>query len=312
MASLNPVPQSSNKVRTLAVDDDRTMRMLLQMQLEELGHDVITASDGKEAWSTIQKEKDHLDIVVIDREMPQMNGLEVVALMKNDPSLKHIPVIMQTGYDSADQIREGIDAGVFYYLTKPIDEDVLSSVLTAAERETSQQKTLNEELAHHKASFNLICNCKFEFSTLAEAEGLASFLANCFPEPLRVATGLAALLTNAVEHGNLEIGYDRKSELIRNNTWRKNIEQLLKKPENKDKIVEVQFRKNSEGYHVKILDCGKGFAWSRFLQIDPTRATDNHGRGIAQASAISFDRIQYNEVGNEVSVFVSNEAELDW
>ena len=302
----------NNKMRTLAVDDDRTMRMMLQMQLEELGHEVITACDGKDAWETVQREKNNLDIVVIDREMPEMNGLEVVALMKNDQTLKNIPVIMQTGYDSADQIKEGIDAGVFYYLTKPIDEDVLTSVLSAAEREILQQKTLNQELEHHKASFNLITNCRFEFKTLQEAQGLASFLANCFPEPHRVVSGLAALLTNAVEHGNLNIGYDRKSELIRNNTWREDIARLLEQPENQNKVVEVQFRKNSEGFYVKITDSGNGFDWSRFMQIDPTRATDNHGRGIAQAGAVSFDRIQYNDTGNEVTAFVGTEKDLDW
>ena len=102
-------------VRALAVDDDRTMRMILQTQLEDLGHDVLTANDGNAAWEVMLQERDRLDVVLLDREMPEMNGLEVVAKMKKDPVLSNIPVIMQTGSDSPEQIREGIDAGVFYY-----------------------------------------------------------------------------------------------------------------------------------------------------------------------------------------------------
>ena len=63
---------------------------------------------------------------------------------------------------------------------------------------------------------------------------------------------------------------------------------------------------------MKIIDTGKGFQWRKYMEIDPARAQDNHGRGIAQANAVSFDQLEYNDIGNEVTAFVSNEAELDW
>ncbi len=303
---------SSLVVRTLAVDDDRSMRMMLQIQLEDLGHQVQTACDGREAWECIQREGDNIDVVVIDREMPEMDGLEVVSLMKADPRLKNIPVIMQTGYDSADQIKTGIDAGVYYYLTKPIDEDVLSSVLSAAVREARQQKTLNKELKHHRSSFNLLQDCRFRVQTLSEVEDLSSFLANCFPDPSRVAPGLASLLVNALEHGNLGIGFDLKTKLIETGTWRVEIERRLEIKENRDKFINVQFRRKAQGCSVKVTDCGPGFSWRQYMTIDPARAQNNHGRGIAQAAAISFDQVEFNDMGNEVVGFCGYEPDIEW
>lgn len=57
---------------------------------------------------------------------------------------------------------------------------------------------------------------------------------------------------------------------------------------------------------------GEGFNWKKYLDIDPSRATDNHGRGIAQARAISFDEITFNTKGNKVTAIVRNEEEIEW
>lgn len=302
----------SSVINTLAVDDDRSMRMMLQTQLEDLGHNVSTAEDGKTAWEELRKNGSNIDLVVIDREMPGMNGLEVVSLMKNDPVLKNIPVIMQTGSDKAEQIREGIDAGVYYYLTKPIDEDILASVISAAVRNVNQQKLLNKELKHHKSSFNLITQCKFVLRTVPEAEDLACFLANCYPNPEKVVTGIAELLINSVEHGNLSVGFDEKTWLLKNGTWRDEVIKRVDYPENKEKYVEAVYKRQQDGFYLKIKDCGGGFDWRKFIKVDPSRAQENHGRGIAQAYSMSFDKISYNDLGNEVVAFVNNESDIDW
>jgi len=301
-----------NRIRTLAVDDDKTMRMILQSQLENLGHEVLTACDGKEAWEILQKEKRNIDVVLLDREMPEMNGLEVVALMHKDPALKDIPIIMQTGSDRPEQIKQGIDAGIYYYLTKPIDENILESVLSAAVREVRQKKVLSSELKQHKVSFNLIETCKFSYRTLPEAESLACFIANFYDNAERMVSGLAELLINAVEHGNLGIGYTEKTWLIKAGSWREEIIKRADLPEHKNKTVKVIVWKKEDGTYVRISDEGSGFEWQKYLQIDPSRSQDNHGRGIAQANATSFSSIEFNNVGNEVTAYVNNEPELDW
>lgn len=299
-------------INTLAVDDDRSMRMMLQTQLEDLGHTVCTADDGQSAWEILCQKGQSIDLVVIDREMPGINGLEVVSMMQSDAQLKNIPVIMQTGSDKPEQIKEGIDAGVYYYLTKPIDEEILASVISAAVRNVSHQKLLNKELKQHKSSFNMITDCKFTLKTVGEAEDIACFLANCYPNPEKVVTGIAELLINGVEHGNLGVGFDDKTFLLKSGTWREEVTRRSEYPEHRDKFVDVTYQKSEDGYHLKIKDCGAGFDWKRYITVDPSRAQENHGRGIAQANSISFDKVTYNDIGNEVCAFLGNESELDW
>lgn len=307
-----PPAAEDKKVRVLVVDDDRIMRTIIQRQIEDLDHDVDTAVNGKEAMEILNRDKAAFDIIVLDREMPEMNGLEVVARMKVDADLRKIPIIMATGSSRPEDIKKGIDAGVFYYLTKPIDEAVLKSVFISAVREVETQKVLKSELKKHKTSFNLIHTAIFELRTITEAEDLSAFIANCFPDPERVITGLAELIVNAVEHGNLEISYEEKSDLIERGVWREEIDKRTDMPENREKKVQVTFRRNEDGLYVKIEDEGQGFDWRRFMEIDPARAAHNHGRGIAQANAVSFDELKYNTAGNVVTAIVREEEELEW
>ena len=73
--------------------------------------------------------------------------------------------------------------------------------------------------------------------------------------------------------------------------------------EYKNKFVEVIFNKEDKKYSIKVTDQGSGFAWQKFIAVDPARALDNHGRGIARANMI-FDSLQYNKQGNQVIAIV--------
>lgn len=293
-------PTRHPKTLILAVNDDRRTLLLLEQQLIEKGHDVITARDGYEAITFLHARSEEIDVVVLDREMPGMDGLSVVRLMKKDDRLRHIPVIMQTGSDRAQEIREGINAGVFYYLTQPLENDVLESVLAAALRDMAQERELRRQISHQRDGFRMIENCRFRLSTLDEAESLAVFLASAYPDPHRAVVGLLELLVNAIEHGNVGVGYAAKTTLVGNGTWREEVMRRTKLPEHAEKAVEVMLQTTPQSVLVQITDQGNGFDWQRYLAMDPARATDNHGRGIAQANLHCFDALRYNEKGNQV------------
>ncbi len=296
----------------LIVDDDILSTSFIESQITDMGHSVIKAENGQQALILMGEHGEDIDIVLMDREMPIMDGITTVRKMKEMPELEDLPVVMVTGADGLNEMREGLEVGVFHYLVKPVEEEMLQSVLTAAMRKSKQSKTLASELSQHRTSFQLIQNCKFQFKTLDEAEGLSAFIANCFPDPMRVLSGLGELLVNAVEHGNLGIGYERKGELIDAGIWRAEIEQLQALPENQSKFVEVAISHKNEGTYVVIVDQGEGFDWRRYMQIDPGRAGDNHGRGIVQAKTISFDKLSFNQKGNKVVAFLSKEKKLSW
>jgi CheY-like chemotaxis protein len=294
------------RTRILAVDDSPPSLMLLKSLLSQNeDYEISTAVNGREALDLLHARAGAVDIVLIDRMMPEMDGLAVCAAMKADGRLRYIPVIMQTAADRPEEISEGIRAGVFYYLTKPLNGETLLSVVGAAARQVKLFRQLRSEMSQWKVSFGLVQSLHCTFQTIEEGESLATFLANFFPKPDLALTGISELLINAVEHGNLGIDYDDKGRLVQENAWRQEVARRLSDPLYRDRKVEVMFERRENGCSIRISDEGDGFEWRRYLNVDPSRATDNHGRGIAMANMLCFDSLEFNEKGNQVTGFVA-------
>ena len=106
--------------RILVVDDEANIRELLSQEFTEAGYQVATAANGREAIAKVRAQRP--DLVVLDVMMPEMNGFDVAAVLKNDPATLDIPIVIL----SIVQDRErGFRLGVDRYLTKPIDTDLL-------------------------------------------------------------------------------------------------------------------------------------------------------------------------------------------
>ena len=100
----------------LVVDDDPNIRSLLQQELTEAGYAVRLAEDGRKALALIREETPGL--VILDVMMPEMNGFDVAAVLKNDPATMDIPIIILSIVEDKER---GFRLGVDRYLTKPID-----------------------------------------------------------------------------------------------------------------------------------------------------------------------------------------------
>lgn len=304
--------ENSKGANVLIVEDDPVAMEFLEAQIAPSGHTMFSAVNGQEALTFLEKHSNVIDLILMDREMPVMDGLTTVKEIKASPKIRNTPIVMVTGADTTDEMQQGLEAGVFYYLTKPVDEKILHSVLSAALRESQQQQTLESELGKHRTSFNLIESCRFQFSSIEQAKSLSAFIANCFPNPKRALAGIGELLINAVEHGTLGVGYEAKTTLIDNGTWQQEILKRQSLPENANKYVTAIIAKKDDGVYVSIEDMGDGFNWQQYLNIDPARAGDNHGRGIAQARMTSFDKLTFNDKGNKVVAFMGTNTGLDW
>lgn len=105
--------------KILAVDDEKHIVRLVQVNLERAGYEVVTANDGKEALQKVQEEKP--DLVVLDVMMPYMDGFEVLQNLRRNPSTREIPVIMLTAKAQDADVFKGWQSGVDCYLTKPFN-----------------------------------------------------------------------------------------------------------------------------------------------------------------------------------------------
>jgi len=300
----------SNQPSLLLVDDDPVNLEILVEHLEEAGYHTVTASHGEEACDILQLGTIPFQAVLLDRMMPGMDGMAVLAKMKSHGSLKILPVIMQTAASSSEEIREGIEAGVFYYLTKPFSKEVVLAIVQAAVRDFTKYQSIQSELSEQTKIFHCLDSAQFHFQTLDEARTLALLLAQACPEPDRAAMGLTDLLVNAVEHGNLHITYDEKTRLQDTEEWENEIARRLSLPEFAHKQATVRFHRNAERIELTITDQGPGFDWKRYLEMSPDLGFASHGRGIAMSRALSFDMMEYRGVGNEVvcTINVSKDA----
>ncbi len=287
-------------VQVLVVDDDTASLELILEYLSGPGFETMTASDGAEAWSILEGQIERFDVVITDRKMPRMDGMELLARIKRHPSLGSLPVIIETAAAERSDIVEGIEAGAYYYLTKPVDGAVLVSMVRAAAVDYERVRALREEVTKDAGVLGRMRSAMFEFRTPEEALDLGAFLAKACRQPERVVVGLGELLINAVEHGNLEISYEEKSELNRSGRWSEEIRRRLELPQFAGRRAVAVFRRQHDRIEISIRDEGPGFDPRPYLQIDPGRVFDSHGRGIAMANLLSFDHLEYRRAGTEV------------
>ena len=113
--------------RILVVDDSVTVRKVTTRLLERNGMEVFTAKDGVDAMATLQDHKP--DLMLLDIEMPRMDGFEVASLVRHDSRLKDIPIIMITSRTGDKHRERAMSIGVNEYLGKPFQEDILLSTM---------------------------------------------------------------------------------------------------------------------------------------------------------------------------------------
>lgn len=293
-------PEAKAQARILIVDDEPFNIEILTEHLENSGYLVEPAYDGQEAWDILQDENVRFDAILLDRMMPRMNGMELLAKIKQLDRFKALPVILQTAMGSPDAVREGLQAGAYYYLTKPFERETLLAIVAAAVRDRLAQLELLKQLEQQRDTLTMLRYGEFQFRTLAEAKRLTALLSSVCPQPEKVAMGLSELLINAVEHGNLGITYKEKTKLIQDNAWEGELNQRLALPQYASRRASVMLTRDNHEIRFVVADQGDGFDWQPFMEFSPDRAFDPHGRGISMARMLSFDAIEYQGNGNTV------------
>jgi two-component system chemotaxis response regulator CheY len=115
--------------KALVVDDSRTIRTILKRILLDLGYEVCEAADGKQALALIDAEGASVSLVLTDWNMPEMDGLELLKRLRQNPELSLLKVIMVTTETELDRMVSALEAGANEYVMKPFTKDILMEKL---------------------------------------------------------------------------------------------------------------------------------------------------------------------------------------
>ncbi len=128
--------------RLLVVDDNKVNRLLLTRSLELQGHRVSTAENGRVALEMLHKEA--FDLMLLDMEMPEMDGFQVLEQLFNDPQMRDLPVIVTSSLEGVDSVVRCIALGAADYLSKPVNPVLLKARIGASLEKKRLQDQLKE------------------------------------------------------------------------------------------------------------------------------------------------------------------------
>jgi len=327
--------------RILIAEDEEQIRSLIAEELADNGHEICEASDGKSGLNLARSFSP--DLIVSDVMMPGVGGFDFYKLLRAENSqLQSVPVIFLTALADKNDLLDGKLLGVDDYLTKPIDFNLLNATVNARlnsvdrrlsyitdklrkfydqfndqliSKDNPRYQSIDQFLENYLTQIEQVTNVipvrdnlqstKYVFKTPEDVKKIAGGLSSLCDDPETTALGLVELMMNAVEHGNLAIGYDVKTKFLRSYNYQNEINRRLQLPENIDKQATIEFERLKTGaIKFCICDQGQGFDWHEFVDFSPDRLTDMHGRGIAMAGAVSFSTLSYSGSGNIVNVTI--------
>lgn len=287
------------EIEVIAIDDDEVNLEIILKTLKNAKYKSTGFISGAKAWKYMQENPEQFNLAIIDKMMPEIDGITILKNMKAHPSLKNIPVIIQTGDVRLESMQSGIEAGAYYYLKKPFEPSTMISIVNSASKAYINHMEILKRLKKEIPLVQIMHEGSFKISDIKNAKKLALSLSNISKNPTSVAFALTELMVNSIEHGNLKIGYEKKNSLLLEKKLDEEINRRLLLDEYKDKFSLVTFKKDKQGYEVTITDQGTGFDWKKYIEFNPSRLQDCNGRGIATANLMDVT-IDYQKNGNIV------------
>ncbi|MDD3268940.1 MAG: response regulator [Syntrophomonadaceae bacterium] len=117
--------------KILSVDDSAIVRIMIKKGVEAMGYECLEASDGQEALEVLGRECKEISLILLDWNMPGMNGMEFLNIIKADTRYKGIPVMMVTTESEKASIVKAIQSGVANYMLKPFTEEDMKKKVMA-------------------------------------------------------------------------------------------------------------------------------------------------------------------------------------
>ena len=294
----------SQPLKLLLVDDEQLVRDELGGILRDEGYDVITGSDGEEGLALFRSE--HPDMVITDIRMPKVDGLSVAMTIKEEAP--HVPITVVTGHGTEAMAIEALRAGVTDFLKKPVRLEDLSGALSRME--ASRQIATPHGQGEMPQSVEMVervwkYRLRNEMEIIPEfVDGLLGQVTKGMDDQsvMELNIALRELILNAMEHGNLALTFEAKSQALEEGTLQRLLQERTELPEYAGRQVTITASRMRRVVFVQIADMGSGFDWHDLADPqDPTNLLSSHGRGVLLAR-MSVDALSFNEKGNQVTV----------
>lgn len=123
-------------MKVLIADDSQVMRMIIEKIVKSLGYEAMHAGNGQEVLSVLEKAGGDIDLVLLDWNMPVLNGLEALTQIRKSNLFRSIPVFMVSTESEDDKIQQALDAGANGYISKPFTSEALAALISKAKEKT--------------------------------------------------------------------------------------------------------------------------------------------------------------------------------
>jgi len=288
-------------MKILIVEDDLASREYLRNAIEMEGHDYRIAVNGSEALDIYVDFKPEL--ILCDIQMPVMDGLELLETVRSRKS--NSIFVMLTAFSTEEYAIRAFHLGANNYIKKPIRQNELLELLTKYERIIKNRRIGNPEIPGRLSKRELKLHFKSEDGSMPKVvDFLLSETADLFSndEKISIELGLMELLTNAVEHGNLEITSPEKQLASQNGEFEELLQKKLQNKNLAEREVTVHFLMNEEYCEWIIMDQGNGFNWQEMQSnLQEDRLYELNGRGVFICQFL-FDEMEFQGNGNTVRV----------
>lgn len=281
--------------KIMLVDDDPDNLWIMAHGLKNTYNfqNVVQMDSAPDALDYIKQHND-VDIILVDRMMQPMAGIDMYRILRKDKSCDDIIVIFQTGKTLLNELNEVIDAGCTYLLKKPFSPEEMWAHLTPVIARSQRCKFFKANIS----SVDSLPIGDYQVRDFEQAKNIALAIAKNLPNSFAVAEALYQLLENSIEHGNLSIGRS-KSALLKTSDYSQEIAIRQELDENANKIVKIKFELNESQAKITLTDQGMGFDSSAYGKLDYYSLTLPNGRGIYFARKV-FLGVIYKNSGSEV------------
>ena len=289
--------------RILLVEDSPTQAVEMRMLLEEGNHQVQHVANGKQAILVLEKEL--VELVVTDLEMPEMNGLDLVQAMQLD--FEHIPAVLVTASGSEELATKALQQGAAGYVPKnhlqSLLNDTIVDVLGVIKTDASFAKLITT-LQENSYVFDMPNDTELISPMVGLLMQVASGMELAGGPALgRMGTAIEHAVVNAMLRGNLELGPSvtpSHRSLVYDATSSDLIEKRKSTAPYQDRRVHIEATVSKKEFRVLIRDQGKGFDTLKVpSETDSISVDTESGHGLMLMRSFT-DELTFNDVGNEV------------